>query len=71
MLWKKGRSAPLYKISAHGDHNIISVKLLADLIKLIFMACVKGIVFGNDTYSFHEIVPHKIRLYGTFYHRNA
>ena len=43
-----------------------SSSVLSKLENLIFMPCVKRVVFRNDSSCFHEIAPQKIRCSAIF-----
>ena len=53
MFFHKGRSPSLYKIPAHGDHNMISTEDLPGIADLVFVAFVKWVIFCNDSNNFH------------------
>ena len=50
-----GGRAPLDVIAAHGAHNGgFPAKLRLDPVELLAVACMKGVIFGNDTNGFQN-----------------
>lgn len=50
----QGGSASLDIVTAHGDNDIVCSQFFFGVLDLIFVSSVKGIVFGDDSGSFHK-----------------